>query len=203
MTCHSSENPGRRALNGVLVAALTIHVAGCANLISTNGPHGPMQGWDAANAASRPSRGDIRDLFEGEPWLIGAAPDKIAAHDHNAAHAACERSARTPAEIEDVRRSDAADLNSDGFISVDEVVALRKAGLGSEEIIDRLHRSGQVFYLPERQEYYLVDRGVSPAVISFIRSMQPPEIQAAPATAPSQPREPATRPSTSSNSPTL
>src|SRR5688572_30760552 len=83
------------------------------------------------------------------------------------------RAERNPAKPEDVERTRTADLNDDGFVTLDEVVAMERANLSDREMIDRLDRTGQVFELTEDQERYLEDRGVSHEVIVEMRRMTP------------------------------
>ena len=56
-------------------------------------------------------------------------------------------------------------------MTLDEVVAMQKAGLSDHEQIVRLERTGQVFELTTEQEQYLRDHGVSRDVIGEMRSM--------------------------------
>ena len=44
----------------------------------------------------------------------------------------------SPATVDDVRRSSTEDLNGDGFVTVDELVALQRAGLSDDPILRRL-----------------------------------------------------------------
>ena len=66
-----------------------------------------------------------------------------------------------------------ADLNEDGFVTLDEVVAMDKAGLADREMIRRLERTQQYFELTEEQEQYLMDNGVSRDVVVALRTMNP------------------------------
>lgn len=109
----------------------------------------------------------------GGGYLIGAQKDKVDEKKHDEAIEAHRRAERNPATVEDVERARTADLNEDGFVTLDEVVALERANLSDREIIDRLERTGQVFELTEEQERYLEDRGVSHEVIVVMRRMTP------------------------------
>jgi len=116
-------------------------------------------------------------LGAGGGWLIGANKDKITGKDgdneksREEAIRASERAERNPAKPEDVDRAKTADLNDDGFVTLDEVVALRQANLSDDEMLDRLERTGQVFELTDHQENYLRTRGVSDDVIRQMRNM--------------------------------
>jgi hypothetical protein len=117
-------------------------------------------------------------LGAGGGWLIGANKDKITGKDDNErresrdeAIRASERAERNPATAADVDKARTADLNDDGFVTLDEVVALRQANLSDDEMINRLKDTGQVFELTDYQEDYLRTRGVSDDVIREMRNM--------------------------------
>jgi len=82
--------------------------------------------------------------------------------------------ASNPAKAEQVDKASTADLNDDGFVTLDEVVAMERANLSDREMVDRLQRTGQVFELTEQQEKYLEDRGVSRDVVVEMREMNQP-----------------------------
>jgi hypothetical protein len=114
-------------------------------------------------------------LGAGGGYLIGANKDKITGKDNDKskeeAIKASERAERNPAKAEDVDRAKTADLNDDGFVTLDEVVAMRQANLSDREMVDRLERTDQVFELTDYQEDYLRTRGVSDTVIREMRNM--------------------------------
>ena len=58
-----------------------------------------------------------------------------------------------------------ADLNNDGFVTLDEIVKLEKNGESDEEIIRRITATGMTFDLNDEHRKYLSDRGVSQTVI--------------------------------------
>src|SRR5687768_18287195 len=115
-------------------------------------------------------------LGAGGGYLIGAKVDKTRDDgdrdkDRDAAIKASERAEKNPAKAEDVDRSRTADLNDDGFVTLDEVVAMRNANLSDREMVDRLERTDQVFELTEYQKDYLRTRGVSDEVIREMLNM--------------------------------
>jgi hypothetical protein len=85
------------------------------------------------------------------------------------------RSARmaeeNPALATAVREGGSADLNDDGFITTDEIIALEQAGLSDDEMIARLRASQQVFGLTPEQEGKLLKAGVSERVVAALRGM--------------------------------
>ena len=110
-------------------------------------------------------------LGAGGGYLIGAQKEKLDQKKRDDAVAAHRRAERAPAKPEDVERTRTADLNDDGFVTLDEVVAMERANLSDGEMVDRLQRTGQVFDLTEEQERYLEDRGVSREVVLELRHL--------------------------------
>lgn len=102
----------------------------------------------------------------GGGYLLGSALKGKDRSDSQAADEAGRRARENPANASEVTRSSSADINDDGFVTMDEVVAMQKAGLGDDDMIDRLRRTEQVFELTGQQERYLEDRGVSQRVIA-------------------------------------
>ncbi|MFN7139114.1 MAG: hypothetical protein ACK4UN_07240, partial [Limisphaerales bacterium] len=66
----------------------------------------------------------------------------------------------------DARRATTADLNNDGFVTLDEVVAMQQAGFTDQELLRRLRMTDQIFELTAEQQQYLRDRGVSANVVN-------------------------------------
>jgi hypothetical protein len=111
----------------------------------------------------------------GGGYLVGVSPDKLdepsrPAH-REAALRANDRAERSPADAEDVAGAATADVNADGFVTVDEIVAMEGAALSDDEEIARLRATGHLFELSPQQERYLEDRGVSLGVVKEIRRM--------------------------------
>ncbi len=71
-----------------------------------------------------------------------------------------------PAAVAEVRNSTTADLNHDGFVTLDEVVAMQAAGLSDDEMLQRLRAANQLYTLTPVQENYLRSQGVSNNVIT-------------------------------------
>ena len=107
----------------------------------------------------------------GGGYLIGANVDKITGKDSSGAQQANTRAQNNPATAEQARNSTTADVNKDGFVTMDEVVAMEKADLLDSEIINRLKASGQVFELTEQQEQYLRNQGVSKNVVDTMPTL--------------------------------
>src|SRR6266566_6561027 len=98
-------------------------------------------------------------LGAGGGYLIGANVNKHKDDDQSkaAAAAAAQKAQVEPASAVDVKKSTTADLNDDGFVTLDEVVAMKDAGLSDKEQINRLRATQQYFELTSDQEKYLED----------------------------------------------
>ena len=105
-------------------------------------------------------------LGAGGGYVIAAKTDKISENDQEAAKTATRKSRENPATAEDARQAITADLNLDGFVTLDEVAAMKDAGFSDEKMIERLKGTDQVFELNAEQEKYLRDRGVSQNVVN-------------------------------------
>ena len=173
------------ALIGSLALAPLCGLGGCSKLPGNSKEQGSViggVGGALAGAALGGSGGRGKETLgaligaavgAGGGYLIGAQKDKVDAKRREEALEAHRRAERNPANVEDVERARTADLNEDGFVTLDEVVALERANLSDREIVDRLERTGQVFELTEEQERYLEDRGVSHEVIVEMRRLTP------------------------------
>ena len=107
----------------------------------------------------------------GGGYLIGANVDKITGKETDDAQQANTRAQSNPVTAEQARTAASADVNSDGFVTMDELVAMEKAGLRDSEILERLRVSGQVFELTDQQEQYLLNQGVSQNVVSSMETL--------------------------------
>jgi hypothetical protein len=149
--------------------------------------------WGCQHAANRPApqavsvpampaaslqRGPtLADLVGGElgvggGFLIGAAPQKITSHQRAEAVAAAQHAEQSPAQLLQVRESKTADLNNDGYVTLDEVMAMVRAGLTPGEIGQRLSDTHYQFRITPEQQRYLTDRGVKPDVIAMLQALQ-------------------------------
>lgn len=54
-----------------------------------------------------------------------------------------------------------ADLNGGGFVTMDEVIAMKQARFPDQQILDKMRATGQVFELTPEQQSYLQNNGVS------------------------------------------
>ena len=171
----------RTALFASFVGCLSVFVlVGCKNLPGGSKDVGTAATTEPAAVdralADREKRGRgtlIEGLVgPGGGYLIGvAAKNSKAMRDSESAKAASDRARDNPASPGDVSQTSSADINGDGFVTMDEVIAMQKAGLGEEDLIDRLRRADQDYELTDVQERYLADRGVSQRVIRRMEEM--------------------------------
>ena len=99
-------------------------------------------------------------------YLIGANTDWFADPDRQSRAFDAVTSAETsPATIDDVRLAATADLNRDGFVTTDELIAMDRAGLSDNVMLTRLRATEQVFDLSGSQQRAMERAGVSHRVI--------------------------------------
>ena len=170
------------ALIGSLALAPLAGLTGCSKLPGGSKEQGAVIGGvgGALAGAALGGKGDRglgaligAAVGAGGGYLIGAQKDKLDEEKREEALAAHRKAEQNPARPADVEKARTADLNDDGFVTLDEVIAMERANLSDREMIERLERTGQVFELTEEQERYLEDRGVSHEVIVEMRRMYP------------------------------
>jgi hypothetical protein len=163
------------------LTSLAVGATGCESLPGTRGQEGAVVGAATGGAAGA-LLGENRllgalvggTLGAGAGYLIGAKADWLEGDLEQGRHAA-ERSIvearQHPASVADVQEAGTGDLNRDGFVTQDELVAMEKAGLSDAEILERLRDTGQIFELDPRQEEELIALGVSPRVVVGMREL--------------------------------
>lgn len=167
-------------LTGAMVAAPLTGLTGCEDLPGEPETQGAVIGGLGGAAAGAALGGENRllgaliggALGAGGGYLIGANIDDFDDEDEaevrSEAERAAERARRNPATPQDVYDSTTADLNNDGFVTTDEIIAMEEAGLDDDQIIDRLEATDQVFDLSPQQEDYLLANGVSRNVVQTL-----------------------------------
>jgi hypothetical protein len=170
----------RKAITSLLVGAFALGpIAGCENLPGNEKEQGAVIGGVGGAAAGAAIAKDNRilgaliggALGAGGGYLVGANWDKISGKKKEDAEKSVENARTNPATVEDVKNSQTADLNDDGFVTLDEVVAMEKAGLKDKDMIKRLKATDQYFELTSDQEQYLRDHNVTDTVIDAMRTM--------------------------------
>ena len=167
----------------VATAALGLTLsAGCANLPGTDEEQGVVIGGVTGAAAGAAVAGSGHRTLgallggiigAGSGYMIAARRDRLAGDeaDQMAAQAAIQRAQNDPATVADVGTSGTADLNKDGFVTADEVIALSDAGLHPDEIIVRLRETGQVFELTAAERSHLLANGVPRDVVERMSTL--------------------------------
>jgi hypothetical protein len=108
-------------------------------------------------------------------YLIGARTSWFDDDDGEPSRAALDavsEAKRDPATAEEARRASTADINGDGFVTLDELVAMDAAGFDDSEMLTRLRATGQVFELNDEQEDAVIAAGVSPYVVSEMQRIR-------------------------------
>jgi len=100
--------------------------------------------------------------------LVGASRAMVEGHRLDLARKANIQSEQHSAVPADALKAPTADINGDGFVTLDELIAMRRAGLSDQEMIDRLRATGQVFTLSPLQWRYLYDRGIGSAALEWM-----------------------------------
>lgn len=161
----------------ILIAALILAFVGCESLPGTREQQGAAIGG-AAGAATGAAVSDNRLLGAIIGGVIGAGGGYVIAaktdateEDKVAAAKAGDQAQQNPATAEEALNAPTADINEDGFVTMDEIIALNDAGLNDREIIRRLEATDQVFELTKAQENDLAREGVSRKVIDEMHTI--------------------------------
>ncbi len=165
----------RKWIVGMSVA-LAGMVGGCANYPQS--PAGNAEGLqmqaDIASTQELPANDSVLSMLvngklgNSNGTLVAAAWPKIQEHQSGEAIDAAKKAQVDPAKPADVRNSSTADLNGDGFVTSDEIVAMQKAALSQRQIISRLQQTFYHFELTPPQREYLRGEGVAPEVLAAI-----------------------------------
>ncbi len=165
-------------LKTLVILPLIVFLAGCQNLPGTRNEQGTIIGGAAGAAAGAAVTkhhllGALIGgaLGAGGGYVIAANTGKIKSEDQAGAAQATRKAQENPATPQDAKKAMTADLNNDGFVTLDEVVALKQAGYSDQDMISRLKATDQVFELNPEQEKYLTDRGVDQTVITQMEQM--------------------------------
>ena len=153
----------RNATASMTAAALVLAGIGCKDLPGSEEEQGAVIGGAGGAVAGGALYEDNRALGAlvggllgaGGGYLVGSRLDK----NEGEAREAADEARQNPATVEDVRDSDSADLDYNGFVTMDELIAMKEAGLSDREILDRAEATDQVFQLNADQEDDLRDAG--------------------------------------------
>src|SRR3954447_238440 len=170
----------KKVIYGGLIASTLLGVVGCQNLPGSKESQGAVIGGLGGAAAGAAVGGEKHRLLgailggalgAGGGYVIGANSDKIMGKDTQAATQAQQTATQNPATPAQARAASTADINRDGFVTLDEVVAMKQAGLTDDQMLSRLRATDQVFELTSEQQKYLSDRGVSHYLISQMETV--------------------------------
>jgi hypothetical protein len=163
-----------------LLAALLVGAVGCEQLPGTRKEQGAVIGGLGGAAAGAAVGGEKHRLLgallgaaagAAGGYVIAAKTDHISNNDSQAAQQAAVNAQQHPATAAEARAATTADINHDGFVTMDEIVAMKDAGISDEEMLRRMRSTGQIFELTSDQQKYLRDRGVSQYVINQMQSI--------------------------------
>jgi hypothetical protein len=104
-------------------------------------------------------------------YVVGANRDRILNLDAAAATEATQNAKMRPATTQEAREANTADLNDDGFVTLDEVTAMHDAGFTDGDILNRLRSTGQVFEMTPEQQGFLRSRGLSDNVVTKMQDL--------------------------------
>jgi hypothetical protein len=165
-------------LAGLLVATMAgTQLTGCEDLPGGRKEQGAVIGGAAGAAAGAILAEDNRllgaliggALGAGAGYIIGAETDWFDDDDDDV-EGEVNESARAaqydPATVAEARAAADADINNDGFVTLDEVIAMEQAGFTDSEMLDRLEATGHIFDLNASQRQHLLDNGVSRNVVN-------------------------------------
>ena len=157
----------------ILIGALCAGLAGCSSAPGTAKQQGAVVGG-ATGAAVGASVTKNRALGAIIGGAVGAAGGYVIGGQtgHIDKKDSADNNARTsPATPTEASAATTADVNKDGFVTLDEIAAMEKAGLSDEEMLERIRATGLTFDLNEEQRKYLTDHGVSATVIGQLPSL--------------------------------
>lgn len=124
---------------------------------------GAVGGWEGALLGGL--------LGAGGGYVIGAEQERIERRDEEAAREAAQAAEQSPATAEAAQQAATADINGDGFVTLDEVAAMNEAGFSDAKMLQRLEATNQVFELTPDQKNRLVQQGVSQEVVDQMQEI--------------------------------
>lgn len=155
-------------LIGTICAGLEL--SGCSSAPGTSGQQGAVVGGatGAAVGASVTKNRALGAIIGGAAgaaggYVIGNKTGPLDKKDHD--NSTTTTTTTSPDSVEHAAAGETADLNHDGFVTLDEIVKMEKNGVSDDEMVRRIQATGLTFDLNDEQRKYLTDHGVSAAVI--------------------------------------
>jgi hypothetical protein len=167
-------------MNLALAGLSALALVGCENLPGSKGTQGAVIGGASGATVGAVVGGErhrvLGAILGGAAgaaggYVVGANSDRIMGKDRDSADAAARKSREQPATAQEALTATSADVNNDGFVTLDEVVAMKEAGLTEAQMLDRMRATSQVFELTPDQRQYLLDRGVSRSVVDQMETI--------------------------------
>jgi len=152
-------------LIGTLCAGLGLGLTGCSSAPGTSGQQGAVVGG-ATGAAVGASVTKNRALGA----VIGGAAGAAGGYVIGKKTGPLDKRNNTTPNPEQAA-GDSADLNRDGFATLDEIARMEKSGVSDDEMLRRIQATGLTFDLNDEQRKYLSDHGVSSTVIDRLPSI--------------------------------
>lgn len=171
----------RHSLSILAIGSLSLApLTSCESLPGDEGTQGAVIGGLGGAVAGAAVAGDDDRLIgallggalgAGGGYLIGTQLENADEDDRDEALEANRKAQEEPVSVDAARDARTADIDDNGYVTLDEVVAMEKAGLSDDQIITRLERTDMFFELTDAQEDYLRDRGVSRRVIDEMQTI--------------------------------
>lgn len=162
----------------VLVPLLSM-LSACQNAPGTRNQQGAVIGGAAGAAAGAAISKDNRALGAiiggalgaGGGYVIASKTDRANGPDREGSNQATAAAQQNPATAQQAVSARTADLNGDGYVTLDEVVAMKQAGFNDALMLEKLQATGQVFDLNPEQQRFLIDHGVSVSVVNQMAAL--------------------------------
>lgn len=161
-------------MRALLVDMLSFGLVGCENLIAPRAQNqgavgAGMSGVSAGSAAGQNVSGtsSAKFLEPGASYVIETSNAEFI--NGNQGVAAPPKPLSVLAKKALI--SPTADLNGDGFVTLDEILAMKEAGLTSDEMLERMRATNQVFAPTVAQQDYLRNHGISDYLIEQMQAI--------------------------------
>ena len=167
-------------LIGTICAGLGLGLSGCSSAPGTSGQQGAVIGG-ATGAAVGASVTKNRALGAVIGGAAGAAGGYVIGNKTGPLDKK-NNSNNSTTSYPGTASADTADLNHDGFVTLDEIVSMENSRMSDDEMIRRIQATGLTFDLNDEQRKYLSDHGVSQSVIDRLPSINRSYTTTAPTT---------------------
>ena len=146
-----------------LVCLIVAMMFGCAGDGAPDAPPPVAEPWLSDAALLAPLVSDPSTAG----YLIGATPERLQATqaDRAAAETAVRLAREQAADTQGALRAPSADLNGDGLMTTDELIALSKVHTDDNALLRELAATGCVFELNPSQQDYLLAHDVPRSVV--------------------------------------